>query len=70
MELAPEAIWAGLLVLLLAGLVWGAISYMTRNKRMDGVTESATKRVMDDPGPEPMKGDKPQPPGGVPSPRG
>jgi hypothetical protein len=63
MELTPEALWAVLLVLLLAGLIWGAISYTTRNRRMDGLTEGATKRVMDDPGPEPMKGDEPQPPG-------
>jgi hypothetical protein len=62
MELAPEALWAVLLVLLLAGLVWGAISYRTRNRRLDGVTEEATRQVMDDPGPEPMTGDKPQPP--------
>jgi hypothetical protein len=70
MQLAPEAIWAVLLVLLFGGLVWGAVSYMTRNKRMDGVSEDATKRIMDDPGPEPMKGDEPQRPGGAPSARG
>jgi hypothetical protein len=67
MNLPPEAVWGGLLVLLLGGLIWGLFSYRMRNKRMDRVSEDATKQVMDDPGPEPMKGDRPQPPGGMPS---
>jgi hypothetical protein len=67
MQFTPEVIWAVLLVLLLGGLVWGGIAYLTRNKRLDPLTERVTKQVMDDPGPEPMKDDKPQPPGGVPS---
>jgi hypothetical protein len=63
---APEYIWLVLLAVLLLGIAYGALRDKTRDKRMDGVTEAATKKVMDDPGPEPMKGDRPQPPGGLP----
>jgi hypothetical protein len=58
----------GILTLLLVGaLVWGLVSYKTRDKRLDPVTEQAAKEVADDPGPEPMADDHRQPPGGVPS---
>jgi hypothetical protein len=67
MSFAPEILWPILAAILLIGIVWGAISYKTRDKRLDPLTERETKRVMDDPGPEPMKDDAPQPPGGAPS---
>jgi len=66
MPFAPELFWALLVVILVAGIAYGAIRYRSRDKRLDPVSERATKRVMDDPGPEPMKGDQAQPPGGVP----
>lgn len=66
MPVAPEVLWAVLLILLFAGIAYGVLRNKGRDKRLDPVTERATKKVMDDPGPEPMKGDRPQQPGGVP----
>lgn len=66
MPFAPEYLWPVLTAILFVVIAYGAIRYKTRNKRLDPATESATKKVMDDPGPEPMKGDRAQPPGGVP----
>ncbi len=66
MSISPEVVWGILLVLLFAGIAYGATRYNTRDKRLDPATERATRKVMDDPGPEPMKGDRAQPPGGVP----
>ena len=66
MPFAPELMYGVLLVLLFAGIAYGALRYRSRNKRLDPLSEQATKKVMDDPGPEPMKGDRPQPPGGIP----
>jgi hypothetical protein len=62
-----ELTYGILTLILLAGISWGGIAYITRDKSKDAASERATKRVMDDPGPEPMKGDHPQQPGGVPS---
>ena len=62
-----ELAYGVLTILLLAGISWGGIAYVTRDKAGDAASERATKRVMDDPGPEPMKDDHPQTPGGVPS---
>ena len=66
MPFAPEVVWGFLLVVLFAAIAYGAVRYKSRDKRLDPATERATKEVMDDPGPEPMKGDQAQPPGGVP----
>jgi hypothetical protein len=61
MSFSPEAIWGFFLMLLLAGIAWGAIAYFTRDRGKDGLTERETRKVMDDPGPEPMKGDESSP---------
>jgi hypothetical protein len=66
--MTPELLWPVLSLIVLAGIAWGAIQYKTRDRRLDPLSERATKAVMDDPGPEPMKGDRAQQPGGVPSP--
>ncbi len=68
MSLSPEFLWPILSAILLVGIAWGAIQYATRDKRLDRQSERVTKAVMDDPGPEPMPDDRPQQPGGVPSP--
>ena len=61
MSFTPEAIWGFFLMLLLAGIAWGAIAYFTRDRGKDSFTERETN----DPGPEPMKGDEKQPRNGV-----
>lgn len=61
MSFSTEAVWGFFLMLLLAGIAWGAIAYLTRDRSNDGLIERETRKVMDDSGPEPMKGDKKQP---------
>jgi hypothetical protein len=53
-------------LVILAGLAWGGISYVIRNKRLDPMSERTTRKIMDNPGPEPMKDDRRQQRGGVP----
>jgi hypothetical protein len=62
MPFAPEFLWPIITAILGIGIAWGVYRYKTRDKRLDPLTEQETKRVMDDPGPEPMKDDAPQPP--------
>jgi hypothetical protein len=68
MSLSPELLWPILSLIVLIGIAWGAIQYTTRNKALDQRSERATRELMDDPGPEPMKDDHRQEPGGAPSP--
>ena len=66
MPFSPETMWGFLLILLLAGIAWGAIAYLSRDRGKDELTEIETRKIMDDPGPEPMKGDYKQPSNGAP----
>jgi hypothetical protein len=54
----PMEIAYGILTLLvLGGLIYGGIAYVTRDKRLDPASERATRELYADPGPEPMKED-------------
>lgn len=64
--MTPEAVWGFLLVLLVAAIAWGVIAWLTRDRSLDPTTEEETRKLMDDPGPKPMKGDRKQPPNGSP----
>ena len=67
MPFAPEVVWPIITAILAVGLVWGVIWYKTRDRRLDPLTERETKRIMDDPGPEPMEDDAPQTPAEIPT---
>ena len=57
--MAPEIYYGIGTILILGGLIWAAISYATRNKRLDAASERETRKVMTEPGPD---GDVPDPP--------
>lgn len=44
MNLAPELLFGVCIVVLLGGLIYAAIRYKTRDRRLDPVSEAAAKR--------------------------
>ena len=57
--MAPEILYPIGAIILLLGLIWGAVRYSGRNKRLDPASEQATRRAMSDTG---RDGDVPDPP--------
>lgn len=57
--MAPEIYYGIGAILILGGLVWGLVSYATRNKARDAASERKTREVMSNPGKD---GDVPDPP--------
>lgn len=57
--MAPEIIYPIGAIILLLGLIWGAVKYSSRDKRLDPASEQATRRAMNTTGPD---GDVPDPP--------